>query len=156
MCFITYPLTNWPDQRWHHWMHRSHRHTQQLRRCVQCQWRRCVRHGVDNYRHPHMVLPSQCHSCFYHRRSEGVPVVEEFGLPAANFQGSCILDGHFFNMSLVFNIDFCGQYAGNVWQANGCPMLNPEDVITTIPPHEQNCKLTCDTGLGKLQHVRRK
>ncbi|KAK3051804.1 hypothetical protein LTR09_007104 [Extremus antarcticus] len=59
--------------------------------------------------------------------SEGVPVVEEFGLPAANFQGSCILDGHFFNMSLVFNIDFCGQYAGNVWQANGCPMLNPED-----------------------------
>ncbi|KAK5167026.1 uncharacterized protein LTR77_007755 [Saxophila tyrrhenica] len=59
----------------------------------------------------------------------GTPVVEDFGLPAANFQGSCALDQHFYNMSLVFNIDFCGQYAGNVWQANGCPMLDPDDAI---------------------------
>lgn len=60
----------------------------------------------------------------------GSPDTALFGLPSANFQGSCDIDAHFYNMSLIFNIDFCGSYAGNVWQANGCPMLDPENVCT--------------------------
>ena len=85
----------------------------------------------------------------------GTPTVDEFGIPAANFQGSCVLDSHFYNMSLVFNIDFCGQYAGNVWQANGCPMLDPEDVHPPRPPTFADAlMLIRPPGVGELQHVR--
>ena len=44
--------------------------------------------------------------------SSGAPDVSAFGLPAANFQGDCDMDAHFFNHNLVFNTDFCGY--GNV------------------------------------------
>ena len=42
--------------------------------------------------------------------STGMPDVGSFGVPTANFEGSCDIDAHFYNHSLVFNIDFCGQY----------------------------------------------
>jgi len=51
-----------------------------------------------------------------------------FGVPMANFQGSCDLDAHFYNHSLVFDTTFCGSYAGNTWLANGCPALDPTNV----------------------------
>ena len=59
--------------------------------------------------------------------SMGTPDVTSFGTPAANFEGNCNIDAHFYNQSIIFNIDFCGSYAGNVWENNGCPMLNPEN-----------------------------
>lgn len=59
--------------------------------------------------------------------SSGSPDVNTFGIPAANFEGNCDIDAHFYNHSMIFNIDFCGSYAGNVWENNGCPMLDPEN-----------------------------
>lgn len=64
--------------------------------------------------------------------TSGEPDIENFGIPMANFEGNCEMDVHFFNHSLVFNIDFCGQYAGNVWQTNGCPMLEATNVRKAI------------------------
>ena len=67
----------------------------------------------------------------------GTPDVDSFGVPNANFEGDCDIGAHFYNHSLVFNIDFCGQYAGNVWQANGCPMLQATNVwITLLDGHK--------------------
>ena len=63
--------------------------------------------------------------------TSGEPDTDSFGRSAANFEGNCDIDAHFFNHSIVFNIDFCGQYAGNVWQANGCPMLEATNVCKT-------------------------
>lgn len=57
----------------------------------------------------------------------GEPDVDSFGTPTANFEGGCDFDAHFYNATILFNVDFCGSYAGNVWQANGCPMLDPEN-----------------------------
>ncbi|KAI4848306.1 hypothetical protein E4T44_04013, partial [Aureobasidium sp. EXF-8845] len=44
--------------------------------------------------------------------TEGSPNVTEFGLPMANFQGSCNIDTHFANHSIIINTDFCGAWAG--------------------------------------------
>lgn len=35
-----------------------------------------------------------------------------FGTPDANFAGGCDIDKFFFNHSLIFNIEFCGSWAG--------------------------------------------
>ncbi|KAK5109983.1 hypothetical protein LTR62_006350 [Meristemomyces frigidus] len=56
--------------------------------------------------------------------AEAVPDPTTFGVPMAKFQGSCDIDSHFYNHRLVFDIDFCGSYAGNTWEEEGCPMLN--------------------------------
>jgi hypothetical protein len=57
--------------------------------------------------------------------SSGAPNVSDFGRPAVNQQGSCKLDEHFGNMSIIINTDFCGDWAGEVY-ANypNCPQ-NP-------------------------------
>lgn len=44
--------------------------------------------------------------------THGIPDVSEFGLPMANFQGSCDIDSHFANHSIIINTDFCGAWAG--------------------------------------------
>ncbi|KAF2207921.1 glycoside hydrolase family 16 protein [Cercospora zeae-maydis SCOH1-5] len=54
------------------------------------------------------------------------PNPEEFGIPVANFEGSCSIDEHFSNMQLIFNIDFCGTWAGPTFNSNtSCPVLDP-------------------------------
>ncbi|KAK4580089.1 hypothetical protein LTR86_000291 [Recurvomyces mirabilis] len=55
----------------------------------------------------------------------GTPDPTTFGVPMANFQGSCDIDAHFMNHKLVFDIDFCGSYAGGTWQEQSCPSLDP-------------------------------
>ncbi|KAK3678540.1 hypothetical protein LTR78_001838 [Recurvomyces mirabilis] len=55
----------------------------------------------------------------------GTPDPTTFGVPMANFQGSCDIDAHFMNHKLVFDIDFCGSYAGGTWQEQSCPALDP-------------------------------
>ncbi|EME88045.1 glycoside hydrolase family 16 protein, partial [Pseudocercospora fijiensis CIRAD86] len=53
------------------------------------------------------------------------PDTSTWGLPAANYEGSCNIDSYFTNASLVFNIDFCGTWAGPTFNTNtGCPVLN--------------------------------
>ncbi|KAK5200986.1 hypothetical protein LTR16_004218, partial [Cryomyces antarcticus] len=52
----------------------------------------------------------------------GTPNLTEFGLPMANAQGSCNLDSHFANHSIIINTDFCGAYAGNTYGSDtDCP-----------------------------------
>ncbi|KAI0176071.1 concanavalin A-like lectin/glucanase domain-containing protein [Hypoxylon sp. FL1284] len=55
------------------------------------------------------------------------PDPSTWGPPQAVFGGSsCDADTYFFNMSLVFNINFCGDYAGNLWgKADQCDQLAP-------------------------------
>ncbi|KAI0541104.1 glycoside hydrolase family 16 protein [Xylaria digitata] len=50
-----------------------------------------------------------------------------WGPPQALFGGSgCKADSHFFNMSLVINTNFCGDYAGNIWGVTDqCNQLAP-------------------------------
>ncbi|KAI7515473.1 hypothetical protein KC316_g21475, partial [Hortaea werneckii] len=55
------------------------------------------------------------------------PDPSTFGVPDGSFQGSCDFDNHFSAQQLVFNTDFCGSFAGNIWQQNGCPMLDPQN-----------------------------
>ncbi|KAH7035419.1 concanavalin A-like lectin/glucanase domain-containing protein [Microdochium trichocladiopsis] len=47
----------------------------------------------------------------------GRPQPSGWGLPHALFGGSgCDADTYFYNMSLVLNINFCGNYAGGLWR----------------------------------------
>ncbi|KAF2221715.1 putative endo-1,3(4)-beta-glucanase, partial [Elsinoe ampelina] len=56
--------------------------------------------------------------------SQGAPNITEFGQPTALFQG-CNIDRYFNNHSMVINTDFCGSWAGNVYnQFPNCPQ-NP-------------------------------
>lgn len=50
-----------------------------------------------------------------------------FGQPLAQFVGaSCDIDDHFVDNNLVFNIDYCGDWAGQVWdQDPTCSALAP-------------------------------
>ena len=51
----------------------------------------------------------------------------QFGVPMANFEGSCDIDQYFVDHRLVFDIDFCGSYAGGTWREH-CPMVDPTNV----------------------------
>ncbi|KAK3075046.1 hypothetical protein LTR53_002017 [Teratosphaeriaceae sp. CCFEE 6253] len=57
--------------------------------------------------------------------SDTGPDPSTFGEPVANFEGSCDIDAHFFNHSMVFDTTFCGSYAGNTWEGDGCPLSDP-------------------------------
>ncbi|KAI2623511.1 glycoside hydrolase family 16 protein [Hypomontagnella submonticulosa] len=65
------------------------------------------------------------------------PDPSSWGPPQAIFGGSsCDTDAHFFNLSLVFNINFCGDYAGNIWgKADQCDQLAPtcEEFVAGSP-----------------------
>ncbi|KAI2469875.1 glycoside hydrolase family 16 protein [Annulohypoxylon bovei var. microspora] len=65
------------------------------------------------------------------------PDPSSWGPPHAVFGGSsCNPDTHFFNMSLVINTNFCGDYAGNVWgEADQCNQLAPtcEEFVANNP-----------------------
>ncbi|KAI1381921.1 glycoside hydrolase family 16 protein [Hypoxylon crocopeplum] len=60
-----------------------------------------------------------------------------WGPPQAIFGGSsCDADTHFFNLSLVLNINFCGDYAGNIWgRSDQCNQLAPtcEEYVAGSP-----------------------
>ncbi|EXJ86714.1 hypothetical protein A1O3_03667 [Capronia epimyces CBS 606.96] len=48
------------------------------------------------------------------------PNPANWGLPAANMQGSCVIDDHFQAHKIVINNAFCGEYAGvaSVWNSS--------------------------------------
>jgi hypothetical protein len=55
--------------------------------------------------------------------TDGSPDISEFGLPMANFQGSCDIDTHFANHSIIINTDFCGAWAGFAYSGfSECPL----------------------------------
>lgn len=57
------------------------------------------------------------------------PDVSRFGTPQAVFQGACIIDQKFRDHRLIFDTTFCGDFAGNTYRQNGCPMYNMQDQI---------------------------
>lgn len=48
--------------------------------------------------------------------TSGSPDISQFELPMANFQGSCDIDSHFRNHSIIINTDFCGAWAGFTYE----------------------------------------
>lgn len=45
----------------------------------------------------------------------GQPQPSLWGLPQANFQGSCNIDSKFGDHKIIFDTTFCGDYAGTDW-----------------------------------------
>ncbi|KAI0294921.1 concanavalin A-like lectin/glucanase domain-containing protein [Russula brevipes] len=60
-----------------------------------------------------------------------------WGRPAANFpmkQGSCDYDSHFNAHRMVFDLTFCGDWAGNAWFSSGCAGLGAcDDFVNNNP-----------------------
>ncbi|KAF2000239.1 glycoside hydrolase family 16 protein [Amniculicola lignicola CBS 123094] len=54
----------------------------------------------------------------------GKPDPSKWGKPAANYAG-CDFDAKFKNMKIVFDITFCGDWAGAVWGESACAKKNP-------------------------------
>lgn len=54
--------------------------------------------------------------------TSGNPTPSTWGQPAAKFAGKCDIDKHFKNLQIVFDITFCGDWAGeqSLW-AKSCP-----------------------------------
>ena len=61
-----------------------------------------------------------------------------WGKPTAKFEGGCDIDQHFENHNIIFDVTFCGDWAGNVWgqdsicsaKASSCQAFvknNPEE-----------------------------
>ncbi|KAI6713263.1 hypothetical protein JHW43_004243 [Diplocarpon mali] len=48
----------------------------------------------------------------------GNPDPSLWGLPDANFQGSCDIDANFKSHQIIFDTTFCGDWAGTVWSAD--------------------------------------
>lgn len=56
----------------------------------------------------------------------GKPEPGRWGRPEAVFGGpSCDVDSNFRDLSLVINIDFCGDWGNAVWEPDGCSALGP-------------------------------
>lgn len=54
----------------------------------------------------------------------GNPDPRGWGTPVANFAG-CDFDAKFRDLNIVFNITFCGDWAGKVWGQTACAKVNP-------------------------------
>lgn len=55
--------------------------------------------------------------------ASGSPNPSRWGVPQANFAGGCNIDAHFTNHQIVFDLTFCGDWAGNVWSSSSCSAL---------------------------------
>lgn len=56
--------------------------------------------------------------------ASGHPNPDLLGTPAVNQQGSCDLDSHFSNHTIVINTDFCGAWAGWAYADTTCPQTS--------------------------------
>lgn len=52
--------------------------------------------------------------------SSGNPNPASWGAPTARFAGGCDIDSHFNDLQIVFDITFCGDWAGSVWNSSSC------------------------------------
>ncbi|KAL6249579.1 hypothetical protein RBB50_003432 [Rhinocladiella similis] len=50
--------------------------------------------------------------------SSGSPDPTGWGLPQGQFKGACDIDDKVHNQQLVFDVTFCGDWAGNVWSTD--------------------------------------
>ncbi|KAJ5467864.1 hypothetical protein N7475_005616 [Penicillium sp. IBT 31633x] len=56
--------------------------------------------------------------------TSGKPDVTQFGTPMALVQESCDIEKAFKPQSFVFDVTFCGDWAGGVYGDSGCPMTD--------------------------------
>lgn len=62
--------------------------------------------------------------------THGEPDTASFGRPMAHLQGDCDFGKRFTEQKLVFNTDFCGDWAGGIFGKDGeCPMSDPSDTF---------------------------
>ncbi|KAF1830405.1 mixed-linked glucanase precursor [Decorospora gaudefroyi] len=54
----------------------------------------------------------------------GNPDPNSWGTPVANFAG-CNFDAMFRDLNIVFDVTFCGDWAGGVWSSDSCSQINP-------------------------------
>ncbi|KAJ5668682.1 endo-1-3(4)-beta-glucanase [Penicillium macrosclerotiorum] len=58
--------------------------------------------------------------------SSGSPDVSQFGTPMALVQDGCDVASSFKSQSFVFDVTFCGDWAGGVFGTSGCPMSSSD------------------------------
>jgi hypothetical protein len=66
--------------------------------------------------------------------TSGKPNPAKWGTPLAYWKASskCNIDSHFKSMNLVLNINFCGDWAGNVWSADSTCRAKAADCKTYV------------------------
>lgn len=70
--------------------------------------------GIKHFFFPRGQIPEDIES--------GNPDPSSWGLPAAVFgSGTCDIESHFVEHSIVFDITLCGDWAGATYQSAGCP-----------------------------------
>lgn len=65
---------------------------------------------------------------WFFSRAEGIPLdivsllpnPASWGQPDAAFQGPCDINDHFYDMQLIFDTTFCGDWAGAAWEDSVC------------------------------------
>ncbi|BCS19055.1 glycoside hydrolase family 16 protein [Aspergillus puulaauensis] len=66
----------------------------------------------------------------------GNPDPSSWGTPSGKFAGSCDIESHFGDMQIIFDITFCGDWAGAVWGSGTCSANNGgscEDFVSNNP-----------------------
>ncbi|KAL5338546.1 concanavalin A-like lectin/glucanase domain-containing protein [Aspergillus crustosus] len=66
----------------------------------------------------------------------GSPTPGNWGAPTARFSSSnCDIDAHFVDLRIIFDITFCGDWAGNVWGSDGTcsPLGTCVDYVSNNP-----------------------
>ncbi|KAF2096588.1 hypothetical protein NA57DRAFT_23549, partial [Rhizodiscina lignyota] len=66
--------------------------------------------SISIYHWPRSQIPSDITS--------GSPDPSGWGTPLAQFSGSCDISSAFKDMQIVFDLTFCGDWAGNVWSSD--------------------------------------
>lgn len=54
----------------------------------------------------------------------GIPDADSWGTPMANFGPGCDYGAKFKDLSIVFDITFCGDWAGGVWGQTSCAQVS--------------------------------
>ncbi|KAJ5893318.1 Endo-1-3(4)-beta-glucanase [Penicillium taxi] len=68
--------------------------------------------GISIYFFPRSSIPADI--------TAGSPDPTTWGTPAASFAGGCDIDSHFVNLQIVFDLTFCGDWAGDAWSSSSC------------------------------------
>ncbi|CEJ62267.1 hypothetical protein PMG11_10770 [Penicillium brasilianum] len=64
--------------------------------------------------------------------TNGAPDVSQFGTPMALVEDSCDVASSFKAQSFVFDVTFCGDWAGGVYGQSGCPMSGSDSSSSCI------------------------
>ncbi|KAJ5247762.1 Endo-1-3(4)-beta-glucanase [Penicillium chermesinum] len=83
--------------------------------------------GVHVWRFSNSSIPADI--------SSGRPNPSTWGTPVASFAGNCDFDAQFNNLHIVFDITFCGDWAGSEWSSDSCTSKAPtcQDFVQNHP-----------------------